>query len=382
MMSWTEESLRAFGANIQRLICKEDLSREETYEMFRQVLLNFQPDLQQGAFLAALVSKGETYREIAGAWQAIVEFDTARVEEDLDSPLVENSGTGMDQLKTFNVSTAASVVAAAGGVRLARHGARALTSSCGTVDLLDRIGIDVECEVEIVAASIRDQGIGLFNGTSSKVHPQSLGRILSQIRFGSTLNIAASLASPCRPTHALRGVYSKELVPKVSAVMREIGYERAMIVHGFDRNQGKGMDEISTIGETLVHQFFPNGDEQTFLFAPEDAGLKRANYASIAATGDVRKEAVRFLKIISGTDHPECIDMTCLNAGAIFYLVGQAEDIRQGVDMSREVIESGKALAKLTRWVTAQADSSQHGLQRYLSTAAEAGIKEKVAALL
>ena len=179
-----------------------------------------------------------------------MELDTTDVPEDLGVPLVENSGTGMDQLKTFNVSSAAAVVAAAGGARLARHGARALTSSCGTVDLLESVGIDVECDVETVAKSIREVGIGIFNGMSAKIHPRSLARILSQIRFGSTLNIAASLASPCRPTHALRGVYAKDVIPKAAAVMKEIGYERAMVVHGFDKNREKGMDELSTIGES------------------------------------------------------------------------------------------------------------------------------------
>ncbi len=381
-MTWSDITLKEFGAQIQRLICKEDLSREESYGMFRQVLLNEQPDLQQGAFLAALASKGETHIEIAGAWQAIVELDTARVADDLDPPLVENSGTGMDQLKTFNVSTAASVVAAAGGARLARHGARALTSSCGTVDLLDRIGIEVDCEVETVVESIRQEGIGLFNGTSPKVHPRSLGRILSQIRFGSTLNIAASLASPCRPTHALRGVYAGDMVPIVCKVMKEIGYRRAMVVHGFDSRGEKGMDEISSIGETLVHEFFPDGAENTFRLAPEDVGIKRAGYADVAALGDVNGEAVRFLKIISGTGHPACIDMTCLNAGAILHLVGKADNIRTGVEMGRDIIESGRALEKLSRWVAVQTDSSRKGFKKYLEIAAQAGVEAKAASFL
>jgi anthranilate phosphoribosyltransferase len=368
-MPWTDD--------IQRLIQKEELSREESYAMFRQILLNDQPDLQQGAFLAALVSKGETPREIAGAWQAIVELDTNRVAEDLGSPLVENSGTGMDQLKTFNVSSAASIVAAAGGARLARHGARGLTSSCGTVDLLDRIGIDVECSVAAVARSIKEAGIGLFNGMSPKVHPQSLGRILSRIRFGSTLNIAASLASPCRPTHGLRGVYSKALLSGVAEVMKEIGYERAMVVHGFDSRKEKGMDELSTLGESIIHEFYPDGREYTFSIVPEDVGLKRSDYSAIAATGNVESEAVRFLEVISGTGHPECIDLTCLNAGAILYLVGQTVDIASGVQASRELIASGKALAKLSQWVSAQTDPKKQGIQKYLTLAAEAGIKPK-----
>lgn len=377
-MTWTNETLRDFGWNIQRLIEKNDLSRNESYDMFRQVLLNLQPYLHQGAFLAALVSKGETPQEIAGAWQAIVDIDTVKVEAELGTPLVENSGTGMDQLKTFNVSSAAAVVAAAGGARLARHGARALTSSCGTVDILEFIGIDVECEVETVARSIRNVGIGLFNGMSAKVHPQSLGRILSQIRFGSTLNIAASLASPCRPTHALRGVYSKEILPKVVKVMQEIGYQRAMVVHGYGASKEKGMDELSNIGESVIHEFYPDGTENTFSLAPEDVGLKRAKYSAIAATGDLKKEAVRFMNVISGAGYPECIDLTCLNAGAILYLVGMAGDIRAGIEASRDIIESGRALTKLSEWVSTQADPAGKGMNRYLNVTSAAGLRTQV----
>ncbi|MFZ1985956.1 MAG: anthranilate phosphoribosyltransferase, partial [Desulfatitalea sp.] len=208
-MALHESSLREFGRTIQTLIEKQNLSRHACHAMFRQLLESSQPDLHQGAFLASLAAKGETSEEIAGAWEAIVELDTCNIEIDTAKPLVENSGTGMDALKTFNVSTGAAIVAAAGGVRMARHGARALTSMCGTVDLLDELGINVECSVQQVARSIALTDIGIFNGMSAQVHPNALFRILSQIRFGSTLNIAASLASPCRPTHGLRGVYAE-----------------------------------------------------------------------------------------------------------------------------------------------------------------------------
>ena len=182
----TDASLKSFGEGIDRLIGRQDLSRAECHAMFRQVLTDTQPDLHQGAFLAALTAKGPTPPEIAGAWQAIVELDTATVEVSQDGPLVDNCGTGMDSLKTFNVSSAAAVVAAAGGVRMARHGARGLTSACGTVDLLEAVGIAVDCDVAAVAHSIETCGIGLFNGMSPRVHPRALFRILSQIRFGST----------------------------------------------------------------------------------------------------------------------------------------------------------------------------------------------------
>ncbi len=379
---WSEDSVKEFGWSIQNLIEKKDLSRQQSYDMFKQVLLNQQPDLQQGAFLAALTSKGETPQEIAGAWQAIVELDTTPASRKFETPVVENSGTGMDRLKTFNVSSAAAIVAAAGGVRLARHGARALTSTCGTVDLLEAIGINVECEVDTVEKSIEQAGIGLFNGMSPKVHPQSLARILSQIRFGSTLNIAASLASPCRPTHALRGVYSKNIISHVSDVMKEIGYQRAIVVHGLDAASANGMDELSTIGESVVSEFFPDGRDITYTIAPEDAGISRTDYGNIATSGDISVEAVRFLRVICGVDYPECIDFTCLNAGAIFYLIGQVDSIKDGAIYAREMIDTKSALNKLCEWVSVQTEADQSGLATLLEISRRAGLEAEIQSII
>ena len=377
-MSYNESELREFGRGIQQLIDRQNLTRQECYEMFRQIMANRQPELHQGAFLAALTAKGETSEEIAGAWQAIVELDTCRLEAQPEGPLVENSGTGMDTLKTFNVSTAAAVVAAAGGVRMARHGARALTSMCGTVDLLDALGIDVDCSVTVVGESIDRAGIGIFNGMSPEIHPNALFRILSQIRFGSTLNIAASLASPCRPTHGLRGVYAEPVMGKVMEIMHAIGYERAMVVHGFDADGQQGMDEISTIGETAVQELFPDGTQTTYRLVPEDMGLARTDYEQIAALGDVQQEAVRFVQVISGAGHPACFDLVCANAGAIFYLSGQTTDIPSGVAAAQGLIQSGHALAKLCQWMTVQCDAQHTGLQRFTDIAAKAGLSEEV----
>ncbi len=377
-MENTGDGLIQFGKVIQRLIGKKDMSRQESYEMFRQVLLDLQPDLHQGAFLAALAAKGETAREIAGAWQAIIDFDTTAADEIYEAPLVENCGTGMDALKTFNVSTAAAVVAAAGGVRLARHGARALTSMYGTVDLLEALGIDVDADVSKVCRSIRETGIGIFNGMSPKVHPRSLARVLSRIRFGSTLNISASLAGPCRPTHALRGVYSSSLLPKMSEVMREIGYERGLIVHGYDSAGEKGIDELSNMGESVICEFDSDGRETTYSITPEDVGICRSSYEDIATMGNLREETVRFMKVISGAGHESCIDLTCLNAGAIFYLAGRARSIREGVALGKDIVFSGKAFDKLRQWVAVQADCEGEGSRRFVNIVAEADLTAKL----
>lgn len=360
--NYNEQAVKAFGANIQRLLSKQNLSRQETYEMFSQLLDNEQPDLQQGAFLAALAAKGETTDEIIGAWMAICDLDTVAAFTDVPGPIIENSGTGMDSLKTFNVSSAAAVVASACNATMVRHGARALTSFCGTVDILESVGLDVECDVQTVVQSIRQEGIGLFNGMSAKVHPGGLGRILSQIRFGTTLNIAASLANPIKPTHGLRGVYSESLVKPVADIMAAIGYVRGLIVHGKADSCAGGMDELSICGESVVHEFSDSGESHAYMLRPEDVGLRTVPFAEIATTGELKKESDRFLKVLSGKGHQGCIDFTCLNAGAALYIGNQAESITEGVCMAREAIASGAAIDKLRRWVSVQNTFPDRGI--------------------
>jgi anthranilate phosphoribosyltransferase len=240
---------RELGRFIGRVIAGEDLSREESYHAFCLLLGDEVAPMQQGGFLAALTAKGETVAELAGGWQAICDLATRQVDLG-ELALIDNCGTGMDSFKTFNISTAAALVGAAGGLRVARHGARAITSTLGTVDLVERLGVDVDCPVEVVAASIREAGIGLFNGMRPEVHPGALGRILGQLSFGSPLNIVASLAHPARPQTALRGVYSRDMVRPIAEVMAAIGYQRALVVHGGIDGSPLGMDEASVCGVT------------------------------------------------------------------------------------------------------------------------------------
>jgi len=356
-----EKARAAFGASIQRLIDRHNLSEAEAYALFCEILGNRQPDLQQGAFLAALVAKGETTSEIVGAWRAICEMDTVVAKVGDAIPLLENSGTGMDALKTFNVSSAAAIVASACGATVARHGARALTSRCGTVDILESVGVDVECDVSTVEKSIQQEGIGLFNGMSPKVHPGGLGRILSQIRFGTTLNIAASLANPAKPTHGLRGVYTRSMVNSVAEVMSSVGYVRGMVVYGTADGCEGGMDELSVCGESVVREFSQSGKGETRTLRPEDVGLKTVSFNQIAAAGDLAAERKRFLQVLTGKGHAACIDFTCLNAGAALFVSERVGDIESGIGMAREAIHSGSAIEKLRRWVSIQNEAPDVG---------------------
>lgn len=358
------QKAKQFGTVITKLINEQSLSREESKEMFYQILKNEQSDMQQGAFLAALTAKGETAEEIAGTWEAIYDLDTVKVTPETSLPVVDNCGTGMDSVKTFNISTAASLIAAAAGIPMAKHGARAITSVCGTIDILEEFGVDVECNPEVVRGSIEKAGIGIFNGMSPLVHPQALGRILSQISFGTVLNIAASLANPALPRYGVRGVYSRDLLEPVARVMREIGYRKAMIVHGLAEDGVHGMDEASTLGETCIAELKENGEIVRYSFQPEDMGITRAVRADVAPMTNREQEAKRLIALLQGQDIGPREDIVCLNAALVLYLMEKTTNIRKGIDQAREILRSGKALDKLKDWVREQNTDKNRGLAK------------------
>ncbi|MDY6824997.1 MAG: anthranilate phosphoribosyltransferase [Thermodesulfobacteriota bacterium] len=360
---------RRFGDTISRLIRRENLTRSEAEQAFTLVLNDGTTPVQQGAFLAALAAKGETADEIAGAWEAIYYQDTVHVPLDPSLPVVENSGTGMDTFKTFNISTAAAIVAASRGIPMARHGARAITSACGTVDMAERLGVDVACPPDRVAASIATAGIGLFNGMSPTVHPGALGRILSRIHFGSTLNIAASLANPALPKIGLRGVYSKEMVMPVIRVMKAIGYQKAIVLHGAvhhahnqpDHDPALSMDEASVCGPTVCARLTDDGSIERFTLRPEAYGLGSGNPSALCPAADMATETRRFVDLISGRDSGLRKEAVLLNAALIFYVAETVPDIDTGLETAARALESGDALNTLSAWVTAQNNDPEKG---------------------
>lgn len=358
------QSDRDFGSVINRLIARENLSKHEAQQAFSTVLNNSTTDMQQGAFLAALTAKGETRQEVAGAWQAIYELDTTKVSIKSDLQPVENSGTGMDTFKTFNISTAASIIAAAGGVTMARHGARAITSVCGTVDLAEALGVDVECSAELVASSIEKAGLGLFNGMSPSIHPLALGRILSQIYFGSTLNIAASLANPALPTTGVRGVYAKSMILPVAEVMQEIGYTSAIILHGEIYDSEQGMDEASVCGITHCARVSERKEIAEFTLDPKKLGLQVKDPFQLSPETDIAKEVKRFVRLLANEEESARKDAVLLNAGLIFLAADRANTLEGGIQRAATILESGKCIPALEKWVISQNSQPQEGLQR------------------
>jgi len=358
----TQQTNKSFGAIITRLIQNENLSREEARQAFVTVLGNDTTEMQQGAFLAALTAKGETRQEVAGAWEAIYELDTTKVRIPEHLQLAENSGTGMDTFKTFNISTAASIIAASGGVPMARHGARAITSVCGTVDMAEALGVDVECDAQLVAKSIETTGLGLFNGMSPKIHPMALGRILSQIYFGSTLNIAASLANPALPSVGVRGVYASQVIRPVAEVMQEIGYKSAIVLHGQVEGLGKGMDEASVCGPTECARITGKDEIEEFIIDPKKLGLMVKDPMQLAPESDIASEARRFAALMANREESGRKDAILLNAGFIFLAAAKADNLEQGIQLAATQLESGKAFATLENWVQSQNNAPEIGL--------------------
>jgi len=356
---------KQFGQIIMRLIRGGHMSRTETYEAFCSILNDEVTEMQQGAFLAALCAKGETEQEIAGAWQAIYDLDTEKARVRTVRPLVDNCGTGMDTFKTFNISTGASLIASAGGIPMARHGARALTSTCGTVDIAEALGVDVECDVAVVAKSIEKARIGLFNGMSPKTHPNALGRILSKIFFGSTLNIAASLANPALPKFAVRGVYSRDMLVPVSKVMRELGYLRALIVNGeIDGSEDLSIDEASVIGPTYCAELGEDGQITEFEIHPSALGISNADPQELAPHGTKEQEAKAMVDLLRGKGSQTRLYAVALNASLVFYVSGESPSIGDGFEKAREILDSGLGYEQLRRWVMTQNRDPESGLRR------------------
>lgn len=353
-------SMKDYGQVITQLINKENLSKDDSKEMFMEILSDKQTAMQQGAFLAALSAKGATPEEVAGSFEAIYEVDTFKVEPVTEFPVVDNCGTGMDSFKTFNISTAASIIAAAAGIPMAKHGSRALTSVCGTIDVLEALGIDMDSSVDLVKESIEKAGIGIFNGMSPEVHPVALGRVLSQISFGSVLNISASLANPALPQYGVRGVYSKEMLVFVPQIMAEIGYKRAIVVYGEVGEQS--IDEASTIGTTFIAELKEDGTVENYSFNPQDMLITPGIVDEIRTFDSVEASAMCIVRLLKGQETKTREDIVALNAGLILYLRDKAPSIREGYELALELIHNGAAWEKLKTWVKYQNRDQLKGL--------------------
>jgi anthranilate phosphoribosyltransferase len=329
------------AAAIKRVVDGHDLARDEMYEVFGHVMDGRTSDVQKSALLIALRMKGETPDEITGAAMAMRERVTP-IDLGADNTrtnLVDTCGTGGDGRGTFNVSTIAALVAAGAGANVAKHGNRAVSSSCGSADLLAALGVQIDLDAARMTQVLRRAGIAFL--FAPKLHPamSAVAGVRRELGVRTIFNVLGPLTNPAFARRQVLGVYADRLVETVAHVLAALGAEHAMVVHSRD-----GLDEISVSAPTRVCEV-RDGHVRTFDITPEELGVKTHDLDELAG-GDVAANADIARSVLAagnGARH----DIVVANAGAALYVAGLAPSIRDGVALAHESIVSGAAQRKL-----------------------------------
>lgn len=332
------------GKAIQQLIDGRDLGRDEMHEAFGHLMDGRTTDVQKSAFLVALRMKGETSEEITGAAMAMRERVTPL---DVDREgLVDTCGTGGDGRGTFNISTLAALVAAASGATVAKHGNRAVSSSCGSADLLSELGVHIDLDAARMADVLRRAGISFL--FAPKLHPamSAVAGVRRELGVRTIFNILGPLTNPAFARRQVLGVYSERLVPVVAEVLAALGAQHALVVHSRD-----GLDEISVSAATHVCEV-REGRVQRYEVTPEELGVGRHDLEALAG-GDIRRNGEIARDILEGRGRAAQKDVVAVNAGAALYVGGLASSIREGTAVALAAIDDGRAQAKLQQLVEA-----------------------------
>ena len=324
---------------IARLTAGESFSREEAREAMLFLMQGEASDAQIATLLTALKMRGETVQELAGFAQGMREVAT-RISP-AAAPLVDTCGTGGDCLSTFNISTAAAFIAAGAGVYVAKHGNRAVSSACGSADVLEALGVDIALPADEVRECIERIGIGFLFAPSFHPAMRHVMRARREMGIPTAFNLLGPLANPAGAESQVLGVGSREKAPLLAETLAELGSRRAMVVHAKD-----GMDEFSTTSPTLVWDISPQG-VRSFLCEPEALGIAPASLQDLAG-GDCAEANARIVRedVLSGNKGPRR-DIAVLNAAAAILVAGKADDLAEGISMAEQSIDSGAAMGKL-----------------------------------
>jgi anthranilate phosphoribosyltransferase len=314
------------------------LESAEARAAFEEIMEGEVPPARLAAFLVALRMRGETVTEIA-AFARVMRERAMPVRTDRPL-LIDTCGTGGDGSGTFNISTLAAVVAAAAGAPVAKHGNRSVSSRCGSADLLQGLGIAVDAPVEAVERSIREIGIGFLFAPALHGAMRHAAQVRRDLGLRTVFNLLGPLTNPAGARCQLVGVFDPDRVETLALVLRELGSERAMVVHG------DGLDEITLHAPTRVAEL-ENGQVRTYTLAPEDAGLSRARLKDLAG-GDVRENVAIARRVLEGERGPRR-DVVLLNAAAALRVAGRSDDLREGAALAARAIDSGEAARLLER---------------------------------
>ena len=330
---------------IEKIVLKEDLTYDEAYTVMNEIMNGETTPTQNAAFLAALSTKStkaETIDEISGCAQAMREHALSVDGGDMDT--LEIVGTGGDRAGSFNISTTTAFVAAAAGIKVAKHGNRAASSKSGTADCLEALGANINLEPEKCVSLLKDAGFCFFFAQKYHTSMKYVGAIRRELGFRTVFNILGPLTNPIKPSRQLLGVYDEYLLEPLAKVLTSLGVKNGMVVYGREK-----LDELSTAGETAVCEF-NNGEYSSYVLTPEQFGLTRSTKKDLEG-GTPEENAAITRDILSGKDKGPKYETVLMNAGAALYIAGKATDIADGIEKARELIDNGEALKAMERFV-------------------------------
>ncbi len=328
---------------IVKIVSKEDLTYEEAYTVMNEIMSGETTATQNAAFLAALSTKSaraETTDEIAGC-AAAMRAHATKVETGMD--VFEIVGTGGDNAQSFNISTTSALIAAAGGMKVAKHGNRAASSLCGTADCLEALGVNISQSPAKCVELLKEVGMCFFFAQKYHTSMKYVGAIRKELGFRTVFNILGPLTNPASPAMQLLGVYDGYLAEPLTRVLTSLGVKRGMVVYGQDK-----LDEISLSSPTTICEI-KDGWYKTYVIAPEDFGFGRCKKEDLKG-GTPAENAQITLDILNGVKGHKR-NAVLLNAGAALYIGGKAKDMKEGVVLAAELIDSGKALATLQNFI-------------------------------
>ncbi len=326
---------------IQKLANRQDLSYEEAHGAMKEIMSGEATPSQIAAFLTALKMKGETTLEIIAFVSSMREF-CLKIHPKVNGRLIDVCGTGGDIIKTFNISTTAAFVVSGAGVAVAKHGNRSVTGKSGSADVLERLGLNLLTEPGVIEAAIEKVGIGFMFAPIFHPAMKNAAGPRREMGIRTVFNILGPLVNPANINAQMVGVYEPLLVEKVVNVLKSLGLEEALVVHGLD-----GLDEISTIGKTLI-AWLKDGEIEIMEVRPEDFGVRRSDQKEIIGSDPERNAKLTF-EILSGRlkEGDPRRDIVLVNSAAGIMVGGKAEDFGYAMELAKESIESGTAYEKL-----------------------------------
>lgn len=324
--------------SLGKLIQKVDLSEDEMVQATNEIMGGEASPAQIGGFLTALRIKGETVAEIAGAAKVMRE---KALKVNFKAPtVIDTCGTGGDGSGTFNISTTTAFIVAAAGIPVAKHGNRAMSSRCGSADLLEALGIKVDLPPEKVEDCLAKVGIGFMFAPVFHAAMKNVVGPRRELGFRTIFNLLGPLTNPAGANCQLIGVYQPELTGTIALVLQRLGVKRAMVVHG-----GGGLDELSLEGVNKI-SFLKDGKIDNFNLTAEDVGLQPAANSQLKGEDPV-ENAKLTTRILNGTEQGPCLDVVLLNAAAALMVAEVVSDLKAGIAFAKKLIADGSAYQKL-----------------------------------